>query len=270
MKLPVYIGLLLLAATSCKKTEEVQQTETVVTDTLPTPTNTRENEPLVFEKQLGEGIIIDKTLPEYDANFNETGTLATDGFKKVQILEVTTKMVNLKNSTDYCERAHFVKIKLNNKDHIVFGRQVFKIDSKSIFAIQDAAGDKFSIFSATAFEMGASDDNGLTDCDEYSMVLIENTSKQTLSLINAPSNKEHRDQMGIKSVVLFNDQGSSEEIYKAAIVKDTLVVGIKATYQEGGGLFNIKSALRDNFSKSIITDYKRFEEDQMEELKKIK
>jgi hypothetical protein len=45
-----------------------------------------------------------------------------------------------------------------------------------------------------------------------------------------------------------------------ATKKDTLVIAMKATYQEGGSTFNLKTTFKDHFSKSIITDKINFEE----------
>ncbi|GAB1360636.1 hypothetical protein MASR1M31_24550 [Porphyromonadaceae bacterium] len=51
------------------------------------------------------------------------------------------------------------------------------------------------------------------------------------------------------------------------VKQDTLVIGIKATYQEGGSIFNMKAKLLGDFPETSLSDRVRFETD--EELKKM-
>ena len=109
--------------------------------------------------------------------------------------------------------------------------------------------------------MGASDENGLTDCDDYSLLIVYNENKQKFNTINYNNNEK---------VKLLHDDSSNEQIYKVSVEKDTLIIGIKAFHQEGGRMYNLKTTFKNNFTKSIIFDRKIFEENELEKLKQKK
>jgi hypothetical protein len=62
---------------------------------------------------------------------------------------------------------------------------------------------------------------------------------------------------------LVHDDGSMEDIYNAKVSNDSLIMGIKISYQEGYGSYFLKTSFKDNFSKSEITDVKRFDEESV-------
>lgn len=243
------------------KKENASQNSEKKTKTLTTVEKNNEVEKVEFVKHQTYGILLNQNNRLFDENLKGFGAIYSRGFEKVQILEITKKMYNLENSSDNCEKAYFVKIKYDNKNCIIFGKEVFEINSKQLFDFHNSKGDKFSIFPVTNFAMGASDDDGLTGCDDYSILIIENKKDKTFGTIGYPEKTKSRNNKTLKEAVLFHDDGAEEKIYNVSTIKDTLIVGIKAIYQEGGGKYNLKASFKDNFSKSIITDKIYFEEE---------
>ena len=133
------------------------------TETSKTVGNSKEK--VEFVKHQTYGIILNQNNRLFDENLKEIGSIYSLGFEKVQILEITKIMYNLEKSSDICEKAYFVKIKYNNKDCVIFGKEIFEINNQQLFRFQNTKGDVFSIFPVTNFEMGASNDDGLTGCD---------------------------------------------------------------------------------------------------------
>jgi hypothetical protein len=107
--------------------------------------------------------------------------------------------------------------------------------------------------------MGASDENGLTNCDDFSFLLVVNNQTSEYTTINAPINQENHSTQ--KFATLFHDSGSEEQIYSAKVINDSLNLGIKVAYQEGYGAYTLKTGFKDQFAKSILTNLIRFEEE---------
>lgn len=255
--------IILLIFIGCKKNDTEKSTQNFENQSrnLIKSNDTLNNGKVEFEKYQAAGIIIYQNNRLFDENLNEIGQIYSKGFEKVQILERTKKMHNLKNSSEDCEKAYFIKIKYNNQDCIIFGKEVFEINPEQIFSFQNLNGEKFSLFPVTNFEMGASDENGLTGCDDYSILIIENKAKRTFTSINYPINGTNHTIQKLKKAVLIHDEGSNEIIQNVSTKNDTLVIAIKSIYQEGGSSFNLKTTFKDNFSKSIITEKINFEEE---------
>ncbi|ESU20963.1 hypothetical protein FCR2A7T_07350 [Flavobacterium cauense R2A-7] len=256
--------IILLFFISCKKddTEKSIQNLENQSQNLIKSTDTSKIGKVVFEKHPAFGIIIYQNHSLFDENLNEIGQIYSKGFEKVHIVERTKMMYNLKNSSEDCEKAYFIKIKYNNQECIIFGKEVFEINTEQLFSFKNLDGEKFSLFPVTNFEMGASDENGLTGCDDYSILIIENKTRQNFASIRYPINGTNRNIQKLEKAVLIHDEGSDEIIQNVSIKNDTLVIGIKAIYQEGGSSYNLKTTFKDNFSKSIITDKINFEEEE--------
>lgn len=267
MKKFIYTSLsLLVLFTGCK-----QETPQTLEPEKPTVIDHGPKaESIVFKNHKGFGIVINKTIPVFDDNLTETGKLTFDRLEKVQLTAVTKAMYNLKGSSEYCDKANFVKILHKGRPYTVFGKDVYEIDAQQTFPFQNPQGETFAVFSAAHFEMGASDEDGLTDCDEYSILVVENKNANTYILIGYPANENIHNRHDLKKAVLFNDDGSSEEIYSVTATRDTVSIGIKATYQEGGSACKLNTAFKDNFSKSVISGFQRYEEDELDRLKELK
>jgi hypothetical protein len=221
-----------------------------------------------FKKYIADGMFLKGKIRLFDNNLKITGKLEIDKITLVEILAKSTKMYNVEEQTDNCEKAYFLKVKYLGKEYIVFGQDVYEISNKQKFSTLDEKKEKLILFPVTNFEMGASDEKGLTACDEYSILVLHNKTKNHYSLIRFPENDDiHTGDFTPKYAVLFNDDMAGEKIYKFSMRQDTLVIGIKATYQEGGSVFNLKTKLSTDFPKSEVSDRIRFDTD--EELKKM-
>lgn len=257
----IYIFFIFISCGQETKKEKPSQNSEKQTETSTTVKNSNQIEKIEFVKHQTYGIILNQNNRLFDENLKGIGLIYSSGFEKVQILEITKKMYNLENSSDHCEKAHFVKIKYNNKDCIIFGKEIFEINNQQLFRFQNTKGDEFSIFPVTNFEVGASDDDGLTGCDDSRVLIIANEKENTFHPIKGNENK---------NIVLLHDDSANEEIYKVSIKKDTLIIGIKAFYQEGGSIFNLETTFKNDFTKSVLKDKKTFEEIDIEKLKQIK
>lgn len=223
---------------------------------------------ITFEKYAKEGILLMGNVTVFDENLEQIGKLEIEDNSKVQISEKSTAIFNIDKSKDYCLKSNFLKIYYKGKKHIVFGREVYEINNTGKVDFQNELNEEFSIFPITNFEMGAYDDgiDGSTGCDDYSYLIIFDKKSKKYSTIIDPKNQEGGSTA--KFANLVHDDGSLEKIYNVKVSKDSLIVQIKVSYQEGYGSFNLKSNFKDNFRNSIISNRNRFdEESRYEELK---
>ena len=268
MKTILYISTLLLFM-SCgqKHNNETTKTTESEIDTLVDNSKVLDNN-IQLKKYVAEGLLLNGEISFFDNNQKKIGKLKITEIEPTQIMEKSTKMFNIDGSTNKCQKAFFLKIKFKNKDYLVFGQDVYEIDKKQIFNTYNKEREKLTLFPIANFDMGASDEEGLTGCEEYSVLILFNKTKNHYSLIRFPENEDiHTGELNPKYAVLFNDDMAGEKIYKVSMKQDTLVIGIKATYQEGGSVFNLKTKLSTDFPKSEVSNRIRFDTD--EELKKM-
>jgi len=245
---------------SCGNKEQSKPAQTT-TEEKEVPANVATEKESVpeFKKYLRKGILLKEPIQVFDKDLNVIETLDIKEITEVQILAKSTAMYNLAKSTDYCLKSNFIKINYKGKEHIVFGSSIYEINENAKFDFKSEKNEAFSVFSITNFQMGASDDVELTGCDDFSLLVILNHKDNKYTTLAIPDNQEYKSKT--KFANLIHDDGSSEEIYNAKVINDTLVMGIKVGYQEGYGSYFLKTALKDNFSKSEIANIKRFEEE---------
>jgi hypothetical protein len=253
--------LLPLFIMSCgSKTESnSDKTSEVKTDISNNLEEKKEVSKTIFEKYSKEGILLIGNINLFNENLKQIGKLKIDENSKVQILEKTVELFNIEKSKEYCLKSNFLKINYKGNDYIVFGREVYEINKIEKLDFQNEKNDAFSIFSITSFEMGASDEDGLTGCDDFSYLIILEKKSKKYSTIMAP--KEQEKILNEKFANLLHDDGSEEKIYSAKVIKDSLILGIKISYQEGYGSYNLKSSFKNNFRNSIISNQNRFDEE---------
>lgn len=235
-----------------------------------TSTPKKEFETVKFKNHTAKAILLSANINIYDNQQKKTGTLGNPAMEEVEISAVSNKMYNTDRSTDYCETANFIKIVYKGQTYIVFGAEVYENNTTSIFSFKNTEGVAFNIFPATHFQMGASDKDGLTECDEYHVLVIKNEVTKTFSLIGYPENENIHNKKQLGKAVLFDDDGSEEAIYKVLVSGDTLSLGIKAVYQEGGSAFYLKTLFSKKFTKSFITDFRRYGYNEMDELENLR
>jgi len=267
MKTLLYISTLLLLLSCGQKTNNsTAELKTIENDSIVTTSNMTENK-IEFKKYVAEGMFLKGKIRLFDNDLKIVGKLEIDKITLAKILEKSTKMYNVEGQTDNCEKAYFLKVKYLDNDYLLFGQDIYEINNSQKISTQNENKEKLTLFPITNFKMGASDEEGLTTCDDYSLLVLHNEKKKQYSLMKYPNNEDIHGESANKYASLFHDDGSEEKIYKLTLKQDTLVIGIKATYQEGGSVFNLKVKLSGELPETRISDRIRFETD--EELKKM-
>jgi len=258
--------LLLLMSCGQKSNISTAESKIIEEDSLSEASNLPVSN-IAFKQYVVDGIFLKGKVRLFNNDLKNIGELEIARITSVQILEKSAKMYNIQGETDNCEKANFLKVKYVDKDYFVFGQDVYEINSQQKFSIQNEKEEKLILFPITNFKMGASDEDGLTSCDDFSLLVLLNEKKNQYSLMKSPENEDIHDMAVSKYASLFHDDASEEKIYKVTVKRDTLIIGIKAIYQEGGSIFNLKAKLSGKLPETIISDRVRFETE--EELKKM-
>ncbi len=269
MKNLFYI-LTLLLLISCRQRNSGSTTETDDRKNVIAESSILSENKIKFEKYVADGLFLKGEIRLFDGNLNSIGKLEIDKITLVQILEKSFTMYNIENSTENCAKAYFLKVEYLNKNYIVFGKDIYKINNDMKFNVQSENQEKLILFPITNFKMGASDEDGLTGCNDYSLLVLQNETKGQYSLMKYPENEDIHGKSACKYAVLFHDDGSNERIYKVSIKQDTLVIGIKAWYQEGGSIFNLKANLSADFPDTRISNRIRFDYDDLKKMDDFK
>lgn len=264
------LSILLLVSfiISCSNKKESEKIKTPETKSeVQNSANKNQEVKSIFEKYSKDGIVFNGRLPVFDEKLHKIDELEIKEISKIEILEKSTSTYNIDNSTDSCLKSNFVKIKYKEKNYILFGRDVYEIGEGEKFDFANN-NETFSVFSIANFEMGAYDegDDGSTGCDDFSLLIILNKNRQKYSTLAIPENQEYKSNT--KFANLLHDDGSMEDIYNAKVLNDSLIMGIKISYQEGYGSYFLKTSFKDRFNKSEISNMKRFDDENV--YKKLK
>ena len=259
--------LLLLISCGQKNSNQTAKTHESAVVTFADNLKVSDNN-IELKKYVADGLFLKGEFSIFDNTLKKIGKLQITEIESTQILERSSKIYNIDGNTDNCQKAFFVKVKFKNKDYILFGKDIYEIDNKQTFNIFNTKKEKLTLFPVKNFVMGASDEEGLTGCDEFSILVLYNSTLKLYSLIKFPKNG-NVDEVAFKPkyAMIIDDDRAGEKIYKVSMTHDTLVIGIKAIYQEGGSVYNLKTKLSTDFPNSEITDTIYFRTD--EEVKKM-
>lgn len=253
----VFILVLLISCTNKTEPKALKTTESK-TDFL--QISEKEKAIINFENYLKDGIVLKGFLNLFNEDLNQIGTLEIKEISKIKILEKSTASYNVGETSDTCLKSKFLKITYKNQEYIAFGNNIYEINDNQKFDFINDLKETFSIFPITNFEMGASDDDGLTGCDDFSYLIIESHKENNFLSISNPINQENYSNQRFAN--LIHDDGSQEKIYAVNVVEDSLFLNIKVSYQEGYGSFTLKSSFKDNFQNSVLSNLKRFDDEK--------
>lgn len=266
MRTFLYILIILVISCNVQNKPSIQ-TQINKTDSVAKSAKLDEEMP-VFENYEHEGLFLVDTFELLDNSLKPVKKLSIDKIVPVKII-ARSKNKHFRNQNDNdCLKANYLKISYDDKTYIVFGRFVYETDlQKYSVTIKDS---KFEILSVKNFEMGAADEDGLTGCDDYSIMVIKRLEDNNYSLIQNPKERKPYTGEYCDYAVLLHDEGGNEKIYNVSSKEDSISILIKAYYQEGGGSYRFNVLHNENLSQGITYDYIRYEENELDKLKELK
>jgi hypothetical protein len=216
-----------------------------------------------FVVDENKGILIDDVISVYDTAFNKLTELKLMDYKEVEILSRTPDMYNRKGEKDICDKANYVKIRFDNTEYIVFGKNVYILERVIGSNFMNANNENCSLYLATGIKIGSANEEGSTGCDEYSVLLVKREKDSRYVLVEQPENRANNTSKQLINFVIYHDNGCGESIYRMWQNKDTMMVGVKAHCQEGGYSGTLKLLYHDYLCKSWWTEETAYTEEEM-------
>jgi hypothetical protein len=255
-----FLAIAILSVVSCSGNKHPLADQSIQTDSVPPAT--KDAAKPEFESYKADGLLLPDKFMCYNDSLKPVMEVVIDSLSPVQIIAKSKDKHFSKPGDDECLKANYLRINYGGKDYIVFGRYVYEIDKKNRFTVSHN-DEKIEVTTIVNFELGASDDDGLTGCDDFSYLLLKRLSDNHYSLIE--NHKERKPYTGdCDYAMLQHDDGTSERISRAEIVNDTLIIGIKVGYQEGAASYNFKVSYNKDKPTGIISDFERMEETEIE------
>lgn len=255
-----FLAIAILSVVSCSGNKHPVADQSLQTDSVPSAT--KDAGKPEFESYKADGLLLPDKFMCYDDSLKPVMEVVIDSLSPVQIVAKSKNKHLFRPGDNECLKANYLRINYGGKDYIVFGRYVYEIEKENRFTVSHNE-EKFEVNTIINFELGASDEDGLTGCDDFSYILLKRLSDNHYSMIENP--KERKPYTGdYDYAMLLHDDGAAERISKVEIVNDTLVIGVKAGYQEGAGSYNFKVSYNKDKPTGIISDYKRMEETEIE------
>ena len=180
----------------------------------------------------------------YDSDLNIINQISLNSISDVHLLGVTKferpeKKANAtrKQWQDYCEWANYVKIKYKNEELILFGKNLFQIESDNTHAFNN---DSIHFILASNFlkKTGTLTEE-LSGCAAGSYFIIK--SKKEYSFVKDNTSKEEY------SLFFNNNEYGSSSIHNETSKKDTIYAEVTQSFQEGVGAYKLKIFKNDGW-----------------------
>lgn len=206
---------------------------------------------IIFDRiEVDVSLIFPGQYKTYDKNGNVIGNVTFDNITPVILKSRSGKRMHLKNSKDDCAWAYYVTFSYQGKDVTMFGSDVFATTKTLPFIYHK---QPMKLLTVKNFSQGASNEDGLTGCEEFQYLFIEQNG--TYTPVQTPTNTGDRDVKRRLAMLLQDDQ-ADEEIQKISVIKDKLKITIKATYQESDEIYDLDVALAKKPYQSLKISYK--------------
>jgi hypothetical protein len=135
---------------------------------------------------------------------------------------------------------------------IVSGRHVYEIvESREI--TNTYTQDYLILYSVKNFAMGAADEDGLTGCNDYRILILKNSKTAKLYFIKMKKEVESSSEIAL----LYNDEGVSDNISSIDIKPDRIVVSVNSEFQEGFGSYKLNILQNSDEFRGYKSDIKR-------------
>lgn len=206
--------------------------------------------PVVFEKHSVKSLILPGSYKIFNKKLKEESTIIIDDIAQVYMVNKTKYKRPLLPNDTYCKWANYVEVIVGREHVILFGDKVLSISSSK--EIKQANGEIIHFVLAENQTVEASDEDGLTGCDDYSTAFIKSQNKYDF-LYNAPeadSDKSFRK-------IFIHDEGMSEGVSEIEVEEDSIRFHVSQSFQEGSGSYKLKVFKENDTWFCVETDRKR-------------
>lgn len=209
-----------------------------------------------------KGYILNPKIAIYDNALNLVDSLLlVEDVAQVDILEKTKSMINFSEEPEFnpCPTANFLKIKYKDKNYIVYGTDIYQVIKEDVCNSKK----KISVLTLSNFSVGASNDDGLTGCDDYKPLLIlDNNSYYKIDSDRKDAYYTLKNNLDF--FYLISDESASEEFKTISLNNDTIKIKIHADYQEGSADYDLNIVKKNKKYSSTLTNEIKYDYDYNE------
>jgi hypothetical protein len=275
----LWASLLLLA---CKPTEPTNLPDSTRTTThadtqntstqseLHPTTNSYADEAMISVDSFGldpeftaaKGILIGNSINIYGTNTQIVERLKEKDGTVVEILAKTPQTFSFlnKSQNEICDQYPFVQVKLDNKTVWIFGAYVYKISEQ---ALPNIASADYELVLCHNFGAGASNNEGLTGCDDFSPLLLKKIGTDSYKLLEMSMGHDIEENFhdNFPYYNLISDEGTGESISHCESTPKGLEVHIEVSHQASGAEYDLSiSHLEAALPTATISNYHKIEE----------
>lgn len=220
------------------KAQISQEKELVTTDIKPTkiekkiPKNNNITEKFKFKELNTQAVLIGDKIELLNNDLKKIDDISNWTQKIVDVVGVSDSLFNQKN--DICEAFWYVKIKFKNKEGIVNGKQVYKIQSSEQGIDFTIKNKKVEILTTEHFAVALEYQNDFMGCPMYRPVVIKDSANNFFGIIDFIPNKYSKKGRVNNKYPLFqlqSNEGMYDNIYSAIIEGTNIRLKIRTLFQ---------------------------------------
>ncbi len=222
------LAILIIGLTGCSNSES--KTNRLINKDVKNQTLTKVN----FKSIRCQAILIGDSIRFLDNNLNVVDDISEMTTKYVEITGISDTLFN--DTKEICDAYWFVRIKFANKEGIVNGRQVFKIEESFQDTTFSIDGRNLQFLTTKCLAMGIEYQGDLMACPVDQPVIIKDGKNNFNGLINVISNDYYKkaiDNQDFQYFQLRNDDGYSDRIAAVTINESGIKLSIHRGFQEG-------------------------------------
>lgn len=189
---------------------------------------------LTIKSTKGQAILIGKPIKLLDNNLNVIDDISEMTTKYVSITGISDTLFN--DTKDICNAYWYVRIKIADKEGIVNGRQVFKIESSFQDTTFSINGRTLEFLTTKCLAMGVEYLGDLMACPVDQPVIIKDDKNNFNGLISIIPNEYYKKAINNQDFPYFqlrNDNGYSDRITSIKINESEVKLSIHRGFQEG-------------------------------------
>jgi hypothetical protein len=222
----IFLILFLFSCKEKKKNTEIRPTEISVSDSLVTT-----QQALSFTKANGKAILLGKNMKLLDENFEEIKDISYLNEVVVDFTEYSNEFVPDKKSNDYCQDFQYVKIKNEDWEGYVDGRNVYELIEHEQNTSFEIDNHKIQLIATRHFGIGVSDENGLTFCSINTPMVLVDEKEGYYGIVLMKQNDLYENPYPYFE--LWDNDMGHDEVVDLEKINNLYLLKLKRFYQEG-------------------------------------
>ncbi len=216
------------------KAQIYQEKELVTTDIKSTKIEKNNNvtKKIKFKKLNTQAVLIGDKIELLNNDLKKIDDISDWTGKIIDIVGVSDSLFNQKN--DICDAFWYVKIKFENKEGIVNGKQVYKIQSSEQGIDFTINNKKVEILTTEHFAVALEYQNDFMGCPMYRPIVIKDSANNFFGIVDFIPNKYSKKGRINNKYPLFqlqSNEGMYDNIYSAIIEGTNIKLKIHTSFQ---------------------------------------